>query len=189
MRYPITPALIAVALFGFAVQREARAENPAHNTVNVKVESVLATDTHKGMDATLASSPVGRSLKSIFDYSTYHLLKRDEEHTIFGQAVAFNLPGGRILHVAPMALEGNMIAMELVLFEGAHLIMRTQLKLLNHGALILVGPRSPRQTYITTIATETSERPPDETEQAEAPPISGGAAPALLPSTPLPVLP
>jgi hypothetical protein len=189
MRYPITAALIAVALFGFAVQREARAENPAHNTVNVRVESVLATDTHKGMDATLASSPVGRSLKSIFDYSTYHLLKRDEEHTIFGQAVAFNLPGGRILHVAPIALEGNMIAMELVLFEGAHLIMRTQLKLLNHGALILVGPRAPRETYITTIATETSARPQDETEQAEAPPISGGAAPAILPSTPLPVLP
>lgn len=188
MRHPVIAGLIAVALLAHGAQ-QACARSAQHNTVNIKVESVLATDTHKGMDATLASSPVGRSLKSIFDYSTYHLLKRDEEHTIFGQAVAFNLPGGRILHVAPISMEGNMIAMELVLFEGAHLIMRTQLKLLNHGALILVGPRAPRETYITTIATETTGRPPEETEQAEAPPISGGAAPAVLPSTPLPVLP
>jgi len=189
MRQPLTAGLIAVALLASGAHREARAQSSSRNTVNVKVESVLATDTHKGMDATLASSPVGRSLKSLFDYTTYHLLKHDEEHTIFGQAVAFNLPGGRIMHVAPIALEGNMIAMELVLFEGAHLIMRTQLKLPNHGALILVGPRSPRQTYITTIATETSQRPPGDTEQAETPPMAGGAAPALLPSRPLPVLP
>ncbi len=185
-----TTGLLVVMLLTLVTHGEAIAQSHARNTVRVRVESVLATHTHKGMDASLASSPVGRSLKSIFDYSSYHVIKHNEEFTVFGQAVAFNLPGGRILHVAPLAIEGNMIVMELVLFEGAHLMMRTQLKLINRGALILVGPRAPEQTYITTIATETSERPQEEVEGPEAPATAAGPAPAKLPSAPpLPTAP
>jgi hypothetical protein len=95
-------------------------------------------------------------LKTVFDYTSYRLVKHEEAGTESGQPVAFNLPGGRILHVEPLAIEGNMVAMELVLFAGAHSIMRTELKMMKGGALILVGPRSPGETYITTIAVERS---------------------------------
>jgi hypothetical protein len=190
MLRPATASLLIAAMLTLSAQGSAYAQS-ARYSVKVRVESVLATDTHKGMDPKLDSGPIGRSLKSIFDYSTYRVLKWDELATICGRAVAFNLPGGRILHVAPMALEGDMIMMELVLFEGAHSIMRTQLKLMNHGTLILVGPRDLHETYITAITTETSgHRLPDEADLPPPPPaMNGEPAPADLPSTSLPVLP
>ena len=87
----------------------------------------------------------------VFDYTSYALLKHEHASIGCGQAVAFNLPRGRILHVDPIRVEGNMIAMELVLFEGVHLVMRTEIKLMKTGAIMIVGPRSLGETYITTI--------------------------------------
>lgn len=176
--------LWVVALCALGTQGQAVAQGKPQRSIRVHVDSVLATDTHKGMDARLAATSVGDRLRAVFDYTTYRLLKQDEEETIYGQAVAFNLPGGRILHVAPLEVEGNMIAMELVLFEGAHLIMRTELKMLmNRGALILVGPRSLHETYITTIAAETGKELPEETTPPEIAVMPGAATPAGLPST------
>src|ERR1700693_2821710 len=74
------------------------AQNEQSNSIQIRVESVLANDTNQGMDARLASTSVGARLKSVFDYTTYRLVKHDEESTVFGQAIAFNLPRGRILH-------------------------------------------------------------------------------------------
>jgi hypothetical protein len=143
-----------MALCAVGAQGQAAAQSKQTNSIQIRVESVLATDTNQGMDARLASTSIGDRLKSVFDYTTYRLLKHDEESTVFGQAIAFNLPRGRILHVAPLAIAGNMIAMELVLFEGAHSLMRTELKMTKGGMLILVGPRYPQATYITMIGAE-----------------------------------
>ena len=179
-----TGLILSVAvLYVLGSQGQAVAQGRPVRSIKVHVDSVLATDTHKGMDAKLASTSVGDRLRAVFDYTTYRLLKQDEEDTAWGQAVAFNLPGGRILHVAPIEVEGNMIAMELVLFEGAHSIMRTELKMLmNRGALILVGPRNPHETYITTIAAEIEREPAEETTRPEMAIIPGTATPAVLPS-------
>jgi len=185
MHAPSSNGLIiwVVALCALGTQGQALAQGKHLRSIRVHVDSVFATDTHKGMDARLAATSVGNRLRAVFDYTTYRLLKQDEEETVCGQAVAFNLPGGRILHVAPLEVEGNMIEMELVLFEGAHSIMRTELKMLmNRGALILVGPRSPRETYITAIAAETGKELPEETTRPEIAVVPGGATPARLPS-------
>lgn len=182
---PRTVGLMIAALLALTASREARAQGDAGNSVDVRVQCVLATNTHKGMDANLAATPIGHRLEAIFDYTTYRLIKRGEEHTTFGRAVAFNLPGDRILHVAPMAMDRNMIVMDVVLFEGAHSIMRMQLKLPNRGALILVGPRDPREAYITTIAPQTVGL-----EIPQEPLENDGPAPAAdLPSKPLPAAP
>jgi hypothetical protein len=185
MRATTAGLMVATTLLALAACGEARAQSDPGNSVDVRVQTVVATYTHKGMDKNLAGTPVGHRLKMIFDYTSYQLVKRNEEHTVFGNAVAFNLPCGRILHVTPIALDGDMIAMDLVLFEGAHSLMRLQLKMPNHGALILVGPREPRETYITTIAPETVEL-----EVPQEPGFSGRPAPAEdLPPSPLPVGP
>src|SRR6267143_1861231 len=91
-----------VALCALGAQGQALAQGRPLRSIRVHVDSVLATDTHKGMDARLAATSVGDRLRAVFDYTTYRLLKQDEEETVYGQAVAFNLPGGRILHVAPL---------------------------------------------------------------------------------------
>jgi len=128
--------------------------------VSVEVESLMAADTHKGIDPRLGADTRGR-LSKVFNYTSYVLLKHQQASTPCGQAVAFNLPGGRILHVAPMAIEGDMIAMELMLFEGVRSVMHTDIKMMKSGAIMIVGPRYPQQTYITTIeASEISGNTP-----------------------------
>jgi hypothetical protein len=154
-----------LALSAMTGQYQAFAQSPqSHRAIRVDVESLVAADTHKGIDPRLGADTTGR-LRKVFDYTSYVLLKREQASTVCGQAVAFNLPGGRILHVAPMAVEGNMIALELVLFEGARSVMRTDIKMMKAGAIMIVGPHYPRQTFITTI--EASDVP--RVRPAEAP--------------------
>lgn len=173
-----------IALCALSTHGRAGAQEKPANAIEVHVDSLLATDTDMGMDASLVSSPLGRRLKAVFDYSTYHLIKHQDEETECGQAVAFNLPGGRILHVAPLEVEGDMIVMELVLFERAHVMMRTELKMVQDGALILVGPRDPNETFITTIVVDVPRAPKAEAPQPSKPPQAPQSAFDLNPATP-----
>jgi hypothetical protein len=122
------------------------------DTVNIRVESVLAADTHEGMDKRLAS--MSDRLRALFDYSTYRLLSKFERKTPCGQMTVFTLPGGRILHVAPHAVGNGMIAMELILFQGAQPVMSTDLKLPNHGVLIIGGPRYQQGMLIVFVGVD-----------------------------------
>jgi hypothetical protein len=172
--------IIALCAVGLPLRAAAQAHHAL--PVRVEVDSVLAGDGHGGrqsMDHRLGASTRCR-LKTVFDYTSYRLVKHEEAGTESGQPVAFNLPGGRILHVAPLGVEGNMIAMELVLFVGARAIMRPELKMMRGGALILVGPRSPRATYITTISIQ-SLGVAKEIPSARC--DSGPSLPADLPSS------
>ena len=70
--------------------------------------------------------------------------------------IAFTLPGGKTLHVQPRAIDGDMIAMEIVLFDGTRPMMTTDLKLRNNGTLIVGGPRYERGMMIISIGASTS---------------------------------
>ncbi len=120
--------------------------------IGVRVDSVVASDTHEGVDAKL--TPMGPRLQSLFSYTTYHLVSHQEQQTPMGTLLSFNLPGGRILHVEPHAIEGDMIAMELILFQGERPVMTTDLKLRNHGVLIVGGPRYEQGMLIISIGAD-----------------------------------
>jgi hypothetical protein len=146
--------------------------------IAVRVDSVVASDTHQGIDARL--TPMGPRLQSLFSYTTYHLVSHQEQQTRMGALLSFNLPGGRILHVEPHAIEGDMIAMELILFQGERPLMTTDLKLRNHGVLIIGGPRYEEGMLIISIGADCRRprtadvgalplRPHSATPQAAAP--------------------
>lgn len=61
-----------------------------------------------------------------------------------------------------------MIMMELVLFEGPHSIMRTELKIASGNALIIVGPHNPHETFITAIGADTVAMPASEANESAA---------------------
>jgi len=128
---------------------------PVVDTVNIHIESVLAADTHEGTDPRLAS--MSDRLKALFDYSTYRLVSRNDSKTSCGKMVAFTLPGGRILHIAPQEVGDGMIAMELILFQGAQPVMSTDLKLPNHGVLILGGPRYQEGMLIVFVGVDSPD--------------------------------
>ncbi|HJU28717.1 MAG TPA: hypothetical protein VJ718_06080, partial [Candidatus Binataceae bacterium] len=91
--------LIWLAALSVATWRcEAFAAGPhkVGRLVKVEVESLLAAHTDRGMDPRLGHDTTWR-LRNVFDYTSYVLLKHEHASVGCGQAVAFNLPRGRIL--------------------------------------------------------------------------------------------
>ncbi len=126
----LTFLIIAITAFGMAGVSYGQ---PAPKQVNVYIDSVMAADTNEGTDPRLA--PMGQKLRGLFGFSTYSLIGHNEGQTDCGKMIAFTLPGGKILHVQPRAIDGDMIAMEIVLFDGTRPMMTTDLKLKNNGTL------------------------------------------------------
>jgi hypothetical protein len=156
----------------------------SHGPVEVKIDSVLAADTNQGCDKQL-STLRGRLMR-LFHYSTYRLVRHEEGHTGFGQTVTFSLPGGRILHIQPMGMDGGMIRMEIMLFQGEQPMMTTDLKIMNGGVFMVGGPRYDEGTLIISIkplAPQSAEVVAPATElgppSAMSPPVAVAPPPAL----------
>ncbi len=152
-RWGIFTAAVTMALgIGTAGAVWAGPAAPGSSKIGVRVDSLVASDTNEGIDAQL--TPMGPVLHSLFSYTTYHLVSHQEQQTPMGTLILFNLPGGRILHVEPRGIDGDMIVMELILFQGEHPLMTTELKLHNHGVLMVGGPRYEQGMLILSIAAD-----------------------------------
>jgi hypothetical protein len=160
--------LTVMAIYAVAAPMRAAAESQSP-PLRVRVDSVLAANTDKGIDPALAVSGIGERLKSMFDYTTYHLILHQELETVCGKHVTFELPGGRILQIAPHSIIENMISMELVLFEGTRPLMTTDLRLINHAVLIVGGPKYERGMLITVITMGSNDMPDHPREHHRAP--------------------
>jgi hypothetical protein len=151
----LTFLIVVISVFGQAGVTGAQS---TPKLVNVYVDSVMAADTNEGTDPRLA--PMGQKLRGLFGFSTYSLIGHNEGETDCGKMIAFTVPGGKILHVQPRAIDGDMIAMEIVLFDGTRPMMTTDLKLKNNGTLIVGGPRYEQGMMIISIGASTGGTPP-----------------------------
>jgi hypothetical protein len=147
-------ALALVVVLAFIVPGLSSAQRRPQ-TIDVHVDSVLATDTNEGVDERLGGA-MAHQLRSLFNYTTYRLVNHQDAQAACGKMIAFTLPGGRILHVQPRAVDGDMIAMELVLFQGPRPLMTTDLKLRNRGTLMVGGPRYQQGMLIISIGASTT---------------------------------
>jgi hypothetical protein len=147
----LTFLIIAIVTFGAPGLPHAQ---PAAKQVYVYIDSVMAADTNEGTDPRL--SPLDKKLRGLFGFSTYSLIGHNEGQTSCGKMIAFTLPGGKILHVQPRAIDNDMIAMEIVLFDGTRPMMTTDLKLKNNGTLIVGGPRYEQGMMIISIGASTT---------------------------------
>ncbi|MGH7948278.1 MAG: hypothetical protein ACREQF_03530, partial [Candidatus Binataceae bacterium] len=132
LSHPVTLGVF-VAVLSVIGAAGAQGQEAPH-WVDLQINCVLATDTDEGVDVRLAE--MGDRLRSLFSYTTYRLVSHQDGLTEFGRVVAFTLPGGRILNVQPRGVVDDMIAMELVMFQGAEPMMTTELRLKNRGMLI-----------------------------------------------------
>ncbi|HVN64307.1 MAG TPA: hypothetical protein VMT58_06700 [Candidatus Binataceae bacterium] len=150
-------AIVAGTLLAASVAVPAFAGN-APKRVTLHVDSVLAAETNEPPDPKLG--PMDKMLHGAFSYTSYHLVSHQDGETECGKMVTFTLPGGRILHVQPRAIDGDMIAMEIVLFDGARPMMTTDLKLKNNGSLIVGGQHYEQGMLIISIGASTGEALP-----------------------------
>lgn len=174
-----TPTLALAALFVLIATRQAAMAQSAA-PVQIRIDSVLATDTNQGCDYRLSS--LRRHLKHLFHFSTYRLVSHDDRRTRFGQTVAFTLPGGRILHVIARGMDGDMIDMQIVLFQGEEPLMATDFKLMNRGVLLVGGPRYDEGMLIVSIEAGLFPLPPVKNLPADKRAIT----PAQSEASPLP---
>jgi hypothetical protein len=128
---------------------------PRNRVILLHVDEVIAADTGLGVDERLL--PMGLRLQSLFRYTTYRLISHQVSRTECGRMTAFTLPGGWIVHVEPSAVRDNMIAMELMLFQGARPMMTTDVRLRNHGTLIVGGPHYEQGMLIIPIGADAPE--------------------------------
>jgi hypothetical protein len=126
-----------------------------HRVILLRVDEVIAADTGGGIDQRLL--PMGLRLESLFHYTTYRLVSHQVGRTECGDSIAFTLPGGWIVHVEPSAVRDNMIAMELMLFQGTRPMMTTDVRLRNHGTLIVGGPHYQQGMLIIPIGADAPE--------------------------------
>src|SRR5271166_5275914 len=96
-------SLIALVLLATVVVAAAQT---ATRSVEVTVDSVLAADTHQGCDKQL--STLRDRLRRLFHFTTYRLMSHNEGSAGFGKTLTFTLPGGRILHIEPQGMDGDM---------------------------------------------------------------------------------
>ena len=115
----------------------------------LRVYSVLAADTNQGVDPQLGT--MGPQLRKMFNYTTYELVSEQNGRIEMGKMIEFTMPGGRILHIEPQSVDRNMIAMEVLLFQGEKPMLTTDLKLPNNGNLIVGGPHYQQGALIITI--------------------------------------
>jgi len=129
-----------------------------HHQVSIDIKSVLAADTDEGFDERLG--PMSNPLRLLFHYSTYRLVSHEEKKTECGRMLTFSLPGGHILHVEPRGVDGNMIELQVVLFQGAKPMMTTDFHMMNRGMLLLGGPRYKEGMLIISIGAAGPLPPP-----------------------------
>lgn len=117
--------------------------------VVIHMKSVLATDIDEPVDPQLKE--LQNKLKLLFNFKAYHLESHRDAETQCGKMVEFTLQAGHILHVQPREIDGDMIDMEVVLFDGAKPMLITDFKLHNGGTLLLGGPRYQNGMLIVTV--------------------------------------
>jgi len=158
------------------------AAQTATGPVEVKIDSVLAADTNQGCDKQL--STLRDRLRRLFHFTTYRLMSHDEGSAGFGKTLTFSLPGGRILHIEPQGMDGDMIQMEVMLFQGEEPLMTTVLKITNGGTFMVGGPRYEHGTLIISIKPIAPMGSADAGTSAAAAPSSSPPAVSAPPAVP-----
>jgi hypothetical protein len=169
----LTFLIVAITAFGTPGFSCAQ---PAPKHVFVYIDTVMAADTQEGVDPRV--KPMLPKLRGLFSFTTYSMINSQEGDTECGKMIAFTIPGGKILHVQPRAVDGDMIAMEIVLFDGTRPMMTTDLKLKNGGTLIVGGPRYEQGMMFMSIGASTGPRPltPAEVTSPANSPVTSPAA-------------
>jgi hypothetical protein len=141
LRRSLSLLLFAVAACIIAQPGSALAQKPEPSTIQIEIVSVTASSSTEGMDPELNKVPMAKLLRSLFGYASYHMDSRSTQRTICGRMVTFSLPGGHILHIAPLNIDGERLNMQIDMFDGTRPRLGMHALMENRATLILGGPR------------------------------------------------
>jgi len=147
--------LVAVAIFAIAL----------HNGIFHPAIENVARPLPEAVASRHPASPAAVGPAKVVDVQVDSALVADQNAGAFshasgrtqsGKMIVFRLPGGKILHVQPLAMDGGMIKMEVVLFEGGRATMTVDLNLSNGSTLALGGEQFEEGTLLLRISPSTT---------------------------------
>lgn len=116
--------------------------------VIVDVGVVLAS--HEGSTVDPALFSIQRKLRSMFNYTAYRMLDRQQRSLAVGETGEFALPGNRSMRVTPSPSSGKKVRLAVEIFEGGRKLIATTLGL-SRGGMVLVGGPSFRNGVLLLI--------------------------------------
>ena len=134
----IAPSLALLFSLSLVAQQDfagAAEKNP--QSVQVTIRSILAENKNDEFDAKLKG--MEQQLKSL-KYRSYRSLKDDTKSVPWQGTQSFDIPGGRILTVAPQEFQDNRVSLKVRLTQGDKPVVDTTVKIPNKGNFILGGP-------------------------------------------------
>jgi hypothetical protein len=145
-----------LALFCFASALLWALQAIAGEMVELRVETVLATNSSKEFDNRLTDI---RPQLSEFRFSSYQLVQEERRRVDWGKQADFFLPGGRFLQVVPKEYTNKRIALQVMLIEGTTPtpLMNTLLSIRNHGTVFVGGRKHQEGMLIIRIGATADE--------------------------------
>lgn len=125
-------SLISILAAGWVGAAE---KNPQF--VQVTIRTILAGNTSDEFDPKLKG--MEQQLKPL-KYRSYRSLKDEGQNVPWQGTKSFDIPGGRLLTVAPQQFQNNRIALKVRLTERDKPVIDTTVTIPNKGNFILGGP-------------------------------------------------
>jgi anti-sigma factor RsiW len=152
-------AIIVVALHSAIVgRRRAEIARPLPAAVASRTQAPGAGRADRLVDVQVDSATVSDSAFGAFSHSN--------GRTRSGKLIVFSLPGGRTLHVMPRSIDGGVIAMQVVLFEGRQPAMTANLTLESGDTFALSGEQFGETLLLRISPTTTASRGPSYSERS-----------------------
>ena len=142
--------LFSLSLVSFVGWVGAAEKNP--QSVLVTIRSILAANQSDEFDAKLKG--MEQQLKSL-KYRSYRSLKDESKSVAWQGTQTFEIPGGRILSVAPQEFQNNRISLKVRLTENDKPVVDTTVKIPNKGNFILGGPPHEGGALVLSISAAT----------------------------------
>ena len=145
-----------LSLFGAFAWGE-DAPGPADEEIEVRIDTVLASNTGKGFDPALAA--LRQPFVGLLPYSSYRLVQGEQRRVAWRREAEFLLPGNRYLVVIPRGYKDGRVLLNFMLISGTRPLVNTTLALKNHGVFLVAGPRYEEGTLIIAIGAGTTTQP------------------------------
>jgi len=108
-------------------------------TVTIDLKAILASNDSNAIDARI--SDIAAEYQSVFRYSSYQLVSRNNMSLGVGQTRSASLPGSRTMHITLVRVSDNRAHLSLRILKKNRQIFETTAELLNNRSLTVGGPR------------------------------------------------
>ena len=122
------PALIGAAAVSYVIAAAALCQ-----AVDVQVTTVRALE-HGPSDAQLVA--LRPRLRRLVGYRSFQVIGQEKRRCAWQEREAFDIPGGRLLHVEPRGMRDQAVVMRVALLEGERTLIDTDVRLQNRGVML-----------------------------------------------------